>query len=200
MTSSVSYATVSTIHHYRHSVRQHRCRTNSHHPRNLNSGYNSYFYGTIISYSSSTSITAHVTFTNVLPFPTVTTIATPIDVFNSSQLVSFNLLYLPFPQIPLFLPHILNPWEILQKKTNMEAYKEGIKHLTNEQLLDSREILYAELKKAEETVAFTQGKLKALNDLMAEKGMGLATRVEEQERQIAELERIQKMRLEALQV
>jgi hypothetical protein len=74
----------------------------------------------------------------------------------------------------------------------MEAYKEGIKHLTNEQLLDSREILYAELKKAEETVAFTQGKLKALNGLMVEKGMGLATRVEEQERQIAELERVQR--------
>jgi bacterioferritin (cytochrome b1) len=50
-----------------------------------------------------------------------------------------------------------------QKKiNNMEAYKEGIKHLTNEQLLNSREILYAELNKAEETVTIIQGKLKAL--------------------------------------
>jgi hypothetical protein len=74
-----------------------------------------------------------------------------------------------------------------------DAYKQGIKNLTTEQLLHSRDVLYTELKKQEETVAMTQGKIKALNDLMAAKAMGLAARVEG-------LERVQRMMLEALQV
>jgi hypothetical protein len=43
-------------------------------------------------------------------------------------------------------------------KMATEAYKEGkfIKHLTTEQLLRSRDVLQAELKKAEETVASTR--------------------------------------------
>ena len=82
----------------------------------------------------------------------------------------------------------------------MDAYKECIKDLTNEQLLDSREILSAELKTAEDKVSTMKGKLQVMNDVMAAKGMELAIKVGEQEKEIAELKRIQQMVLEALQV
>jgi hypothetical protein len=82
----------------------------------------------------------------------------------------------------------------------MDAYKECIKDLTNEQLLDSREVLSAQLKTAEDAVSTMKGKLQVMNDVMAAKGMELAIKVGEQEKEIAELKRIQQMVLEALQV
>jgi hypothetical protein len=49
--------------------------------------------------------------------------------------------------------------------------------LSDKQLLDSRDILYAELKNAEDIVSFRRNQMKALNDFMAGKGMGWVARM-----------------------
>jgi hypothetical protein len=63
------------------------------------------------------------------------------------------------------------------RSSNKNKPEASTKELSDKQLLDSRDILYAELKNAEDIVSFRRNQMKALNDFMAGKGMGWVARM-----------------------